>query len=93
MPEWWIERGIGETRCALVEDGRIVEARILREGVVPAGTMMEARLKSVGRNAVAIADGQEYLLPNGASGVTEAPGSTSRLPVRRWAEASRGSGP
>jgi len=24
-PEWLIERGIGETRCALVENGRIVE--------------------------------------------------------------------
>ena len=22
MPEWLIERGIGETRCALIEDGR-----------------------------------------------------------------------
>jgi hypothetical protein len=69
--EWLIERGIGETRAALVEDGRIVEARILREGVVPAGTVLAARLKSGGRNAVAIADGQEYLLPKGASGVTQ----------------------
>ena len=89
MPEWWIERGIGETRCALVEDGRIVEARILREGVVPAGTMMEARLKSVGRNAVAIADGQEYLLPNGASGVTEG----ARLNIKVTREALGGSEP
>ena len=47
MPEWLIERGIGETRAALVEDGRIVEARVLREGVVPAGTIVEEKLKSV----------------------------------------------
>ena len=71
MPEWLIERGIGENRAVLVEDGRIVEARIWRDGVVPAGTVLEARLKSVGRNAVAIADGQEFLLPRGARGVTE----------------------
>lgn len=71
MLEWLIERGIGETRAALVESGRIVEARIIREGVIPAGTVLEARLKSVGRNAVAVADGQEYLLSRGAPRVTE----------------------
>ena len=31
LPEWLIERGIGETRAALVRDGRIIEARLLRE--------------------------------------------------------------
>ena len=61
-PEWLIERGIGETRAALVESGRIIEARILRDGVIPAGTVLSARLKTVGRNAVAVVDGQEYLL-------------------------------
>ena len=70
-PEWLIERGIGETRAALVEDGLIVEARVLREGVIPAGTIVEARLKNVGRNAVAVADGEEYLMPKGAPGITE----------------------
>lgn len=70
-PEWLIERGIGETRYALVEDGRIVEARILRDNVIPAGTVLEARLKSVGRNAVVIAGGHEYLLPKGAPGASE----------------------
>jgi hypothetical protein len=69
--EWWIERGIGETRATLVEDGGIIEARIQREGVVPASSVLEARLKSVGRNVVAIADSQEYLLPKGAPGVAE----------------------
>ena len=75
MPEWLIERGIGETRYALVEDGRIIEARIGLEGVVTVGTVVEAQLigtASNGRNAVA-ADrrGTEYLLPRGAPGVTE----------------------
>lgn len=71
MPDWLIERGIGETRAALVEDGRIIEARIKREGVIPAGTVLEAQLKSVGRSAAALAGGVEYLLPKGAPGVTE----------------------
>lgn len=71
MPEWLFERGIGETCAALVEAGRIVEARIFREGLAPAGTILAARLKSVGRNAVAVAEGHEYLLPKGAPGITE----------------------
>ena len=83
MPEWLIERGIGEIRTALVEDGRIIEARILRDDVVPAGTVLEARLSSVGRNAVAVADGQEYLLPRAARGVTE--GARLNIEVAREA--------
>lgn len=70
-PEWRVERGIGESRFALIEDGEIVEARILRDGVVPAGTIVEAKLGRVGRPAIAVADGVEYLLPKGAVGVTE----------------------
>jgi hypothetical protein len=78
-----IERGIGESRAALIEDSRIVEARILLEGAVPAGTVLEAKLKSIGRNAVAVADGQEYLLPKGAPGVTE--GASLNIEVTREA--------
>lgn len=70
-PEWWVERGIGETRFALIDDGKIVEARILRDGIVPAGTTLEARLSRAGRPAISLADGDEYLLPKGAPGVTE----------------------
>ncbi len=88
-PEWLIERGIGETRAALVEDGRIVEGRVLREGVVPAGTIVEARLKSVGRNPTAVADGQEYLLPKGAPGITQG----ARLNIEVTREALGGSEP
>ncbi len=66
-----IERGIGEDRAVRVVDGEIVEARILLEGVVRAGTRLVARLKSSGPRAIAEADGREYLLPRGAPGVTE----------------------
>ena len=73
-PEWLIERGIGETRSALIERGRIVEARIARHDVVAAGTVLVARLTRAGRNAIAVVDGSEYLLPKGAPGVTEGAG-------------------
>ncbi len=55
----------------LIEQGRTIEARIFREGLVRTGTILAARLKSTGRNAIALADGTEYLLPGGAPGVTE----------------------
>jgi ribonuclease G len=75
LPEWLVEGGSGETRAALVEDGTIIEARIELDGVVPAGSVVAARLASTGtsgRNAVAVGDGGgEYLLPRGAPGVAE----------------------
>jgi ribonuclease G len=75
LHEWLIERGIGETRAVLVEAGRIVEARIMLDGALPAGTVLSARLTSVGingRNAVARGDdSSEYLLPKSPRGITE----------------------
>ncbi|MFL6851598.1 MAG: ribonuclease [Sphingomicrobium sp.] len=87
MAEWLVERGIGETRAALVADGRIIEARIELEGVVPAGSLIRARLTSNGingRNAIAISeDGAEYLLPKGAGKTTQ--GACVGLEVTREA--------
>ena len=75
MPEWVAERGIGETRAALIDGDRIIEARVLLDGVLPAGAVVEARLKSVGtggRNALAVADdGTEILLPQRPFGISE----------------------
>jgi len=72
LPEWICERGIGETRFARIAQGAIVEARIELEGVVPAGTRLAATLVRTGSNGVARDQGgTEYLLPNGAPGVTE----------------------
>jgi ribonuclease G len=73
LPEWLIERGIGETRAALVDDREIVEARIEVEGVIVAGSVVAARLVgAASRNAVARDEtGIEYLLPRGAPGVSE----------------------
>jgi ribonuclease G len=93
LPEWLIERGIGENRAALVEDGGIVEARIELENALPAGSVTKARLLNIGingRNAVAIAEGGiEYLLPRGAAGATQ--GATLSIEVTR--EAIPGSEP
>jgi ribonuclease G len=83
LPEWLIERGVGETRCVLVENGEIVEARIEIEGVVPAGTVLKATLKKAARPITAVAGGVEYLLPKGAPGVTE--GAAFNIEVTRAA--------
>ena len=66
MPEWLLEQGIGETRLGLFDGEKLVEARVLADGVVPAGSWIDARLKTTGRNAIAVANGQEYLLPKGS---------------------------
>ena len=75
MPEWLVERGIGETRAVLADGDAIIEARIQLDGAVPAGSVVRARLTSIGtngRNAVAVDEnGSEYLLPRGAPGGIE----------------------
>lgn len=71
MPEWLIERGIGESRFALVDGGEIIEARVILEGVLPAGTALRAGLTRAGRPAIANLGDVEFLLPEGAPGFTE----------------------
>lgn len=52
MAEWLYEAGIGERRAALVEDGRIVEARIERDSEGPrVGAIVAARLVEAGHVA------------------------------------------
>ena len=85
MPEWLIEKGIGETRAALVEGGEIIEARIELEGTIPAGTIFGARLVdngANGRNGIARdEDGTDYLLPHVPRDITE--GATFHIEVSR----------
>ena len=83
MPEWRIERGIGETRYVRIERRKIVEARIWLDGTVQAGAILKAQLKRTGIPAVALADGIEYLLPKGAPDVTE--GATLSIEITREA--------
>ncbi|HET9811219.1 MAG TPA: ribonuclease, partial [Sphingomicrobium sp.] len=85
MPEWLVEKGIGESRAALIENGRIVEARIELDGTIPAGTILEARLidsGSGGRNGIAHDEnGTGYLLANVPCEVTE--GAALNIEVSR----------
>lgn len=85
MREWLVERGIGETRAALVVNGEIIEARVELEGAVPAGSVILARLVNTGvngRNAIAVGEGGvEFMLPKGARGVTQ--GATLTIEVTR----------
>jgi hypothetical protein len=71
LPDWLIERGIGETRAVRLEAGEVVEARIILDDVVPAGTVLDARLASVGAPSVAEAGNEQFLLPSGAPGITQ----------------------
>jgi hypothetical protein len=81
LPEWLVERGIGETRSARIADGEIVEARIQLDGIARAGTRLAARLKTSRPQAIADAQGEDYLLPKGAPGIAE--GGTLTIEVTR----------
>lgn len=70
-PEWLTERGIGETRYALIENDEIVEARVLLNGVLPAGTALRAQLKRTSSPTIAVLGEREFILPKGAPGLTE----------------------
>lgn len=72
MPEWVAERGIGETRFALIECGVILAARIEPDDLLAAGTVVEARLVAVAPRPVArMADGREILLKTRPQGLAE----------------------
>ncbi len=83
MSEWLIERGIGETRFALVEDGGIIEARIELAGQLRAGSVVAARLTQTAKPTIAIAADTEFLLPRGAPGVSE--GAALNIEITREA--------
>lgn len=71
MPDWQIERGIGERRAVRIDGGEIAEARTLVDGIVPAGAVIAARLARAGMPALASAEGQDYVLRDGAGTATE----------------------
>ena len=71
MPEWIVEEGIGETRAALIDNGEIIEARVRRDSITPAGTVLEAKLVAVAPRVMVEAGGERFLLPRGVTGVTE----------------------
>ena len=71
MPDWFIENGIGESRAVRIAGGEIVAARVLLDGIVRAGSVIEAKLLRAGKPAIAMADGQEFVLRDGAGAATE----------------------
>ena len=81
MPEWLIEQGIGETRFARVDEGAIVETRVLLDETIAAGTALRATLKRSGKPAVAAVGDTEFLLPGGAP--TFAEGQAITIEVTR----------
>jgi len=83
LPEWLYEDGIGETRAVFVEAGEIIEARIELDGLARAGSRLPAKLKSARPAAIALAEGQEFLLPQGAGRTDE--GATLMIEVTREA--------
>jgi hypothetical protein len=83
LPEWIIEDGVGEIRAALIDNGEIVEARVRRNGIIPAGTILEGRLLAVAPRVTVEAGGEQFLLPRGVSGIGE--GRTLRIEVTREA--------
>lgn len=83
MPKWIIEEGIGEIRAALIENDEIIEARVRREGVTPAGTILDARLIRIAPRVMVEAGGEQFLLPRGAPGISE--GRPLRIEVTREA--------
>ena len=84
-----IEDGIGETRAALIENGEIVEARVRRDGITPARTVLEAKLVAVAPRVTVEAGDERFLLPRGVTGVTEG----ARLVIEVTREALGGSEP
>lgn len=59
MAEWLYEDGIGETRAALVEDGRIVAAEIEHDDGLRVGAVFRARLVEAARGGGLVRIGEE----------------------------------
>ena len=68
MAEWLYEDGIGEARAALVDDARILAARIELPGDARVGTVAPARL--IERDVARLGDGAEVKLDRAPAGVT-----------------------
>lgn len=74
MPEWLHEAGIGESRAALVEDGRILEALVEPEDSGPRlGSVMRARLTHLlpdRQGRLSLADGTVALITGVPAGLS-----------------------
>jgi hypothetical protein len=71
LPDWLVERGIGERRAVRIQGGEIIASRVLLDGIIPAGSVLAATLSRAGKPAIATAGGQEFVLRDGAAAATE----------------------
>ena len=81
MPEWLVERGIGEERWVRIAGGEIIDARIHLDNSPRAGELRRVRIKSVRPQALASDGATEFLLPGGAGGHHE--GAAALIEVTR----------
>ncbi|WP_426265998.1 ribonuclease [Sphingomonas sp. LHG3443-2] len=81
MPDWLVERGIGEERWVRIANGEITDARIHLDGSPRAGELREVRIKEVRPQALASDGASEFLLPGGAGGRHE--GAKALIEVTR----------
>lgn len=91
MPDFYLSERLGETRAALVENFRLVEMHIARDGDgLAAGARLPARLKAkLGGRGIAEVPGEELLVEPWPTGAAE--GATVTLEVTRaaWQEHGR----
>lgn len=81
LPDWLVERGIGEERWVRIAEGEITDARIHLHGTPRAGEMRAVRITAVRPQAIAKDDGTEFLLPGGAGSHPE--GASALIEVTR----------
>ena len=87
MAEWWVERGIGETRWLLIEDDRVLAARLhWPEDIAlgPATATLTRRIKGASRGLARTGDGVEINvsgLPKDASEGSTIPVLLTRAPI------------
>ena len=96
MAEWLIERGIGETRAILVDNGAVIAAKLHWPGELAAGQVVEARLtatpkgsaRGIATTTTGTGTGTEILLDKLPRDCTQ--GSTLQVLVTRAPIAERG---
>lgn len=92
MPEWLVERGIGEERALLVQGDEVLAAKLRWPGELHAGTVVAATLThktAQSRRGTALDEaGREILIDRIAPDVTE--GSAITVEIARAAIAERG---
>ena len=92
MPEWLVERGIGESRALLVDGDEVLRARLHGPGDLACGDRIEATLahKTAGSRRGTALDlaGREILVDRVPPEITE--GSTISIVITRSAIAERG---